>query len=93
MAKRGPDEQKPHMRLDCRIRRQIPLKSKTYPEGRSVYEAGIRVKVRAHYPGRPLYLLKKKLLSERSDGMGTEESAEAIVFRHVGRRAEHTVTG
>ena len=56
----------------------ISLKSKTYPEGRLVNEAGISGKVCAHYPGRPLFL-STVLLPKRFGGKRIEESAEAIV--------------
>jgi len=37
------------------MRRQLSLKSDTWPEGMCVYVADISVKVGAHYPGRPTY--------------------------------------
>ena len=74
------------------MRRQLPLKSKTYPEGRLVNEAGISGKVYAQYPGRSQDLSNSSgLLSSRGDGKRLEKSAEGIVFREVGRRPEPVV--
>jgi hypothetical protein len=58
----------------------MPLKSKTYPEGRLVNGAGISGKVCAHYPGRSQGLFRQAgLLSSRGDGKSFEKSAEGIV--------------
>jgi len=59
-----PDEQKPHKRLPCRMRRQVTSKSNTCTEGMEVYAAGISVKVEAHYPGR-LFNLPSAIVIER----------------------------
>ena len=62
------------------MRCPIPLKSKTYPEGRLVNGAGISGKVYAHYPGRSPGLFQQAgLLSSRGDGKSLEKSAEGIV--------------
>jgi len=61
------------------MRGQITLKSNTDTESMSVDVTGISVKVFAHYPGRSLSLLKKKLSSSRDDEKGLEKSAEVIL--------------
>ena len=62
------------------MRCPIPLKSKSYPEGRLVNGAGISGKVCAPYPGRSQDVFRQTgLPSSRGDGKRLEKSAEGIV--------------
>ena len=68
------------------MRRPISSKSETCTEGMYVYAAGISVEVGAHYPGRPVYLLRELPLS-RGGGKGRQESAEGILGLSTGLKA------
>lgn len=74
MAKRWPDEQKPHRRTH-RMRGQLSLKSKVCTEDVSVYVAGISVKAGESYLGR------SGDMPERARTVGTRCEVSAEVSR------------
>ena len=73
------------------MRRPISLKSDTCTEHADVDAAGISVKADAQYPGRSAdvpTMLRGGLRTPRGGRKRQQKSAEAIVSREIGRRAE-----
>ncbi len=87
MAKRWPDEQEPQRRVH-RIRGPIIPKSRICTEGAHVMAAGISVKAGASYLGRSGCMPERASLRGNTGGKCTQKSAEAVVARDQGRRAE-----
>jgi len=66
-AKCWPDEQEPHKRRSCWVRRQLSLKSYTYTEDAVVDAAGISVKAGVHYPGMSHVVHRATVVERRQD--------------------------
>ena len=67
-AKRWPDEQEPHKRRSCWMRRLTYPKSDTCTESMGVYAAGINVKVDISYPRRSARLPRATDVARHRDG-------------------------